>query len=112
MEQMQFSFCCVIFVVWVEESPTLTSFSESPLHLLTMLEAEMLKKVVLHSVATALASSVLPVPVCASQTDMRGTCQEMQDLKFFEVATDLKVISLASITKVYCTEGPTWGAVE
>lgn len=43
--------------------PTLTSFSESPLHLLMMLEAEMLKKVVLHSVATALASSVLPVPV-------------------------------------------------
>lgn len=42
--------------------PTLTSFSESPLHLLMMLEAEMLKKVVLHSVATALASSVFPVP--------------------------------------------------
>ena len=42
--------------------PTLTSFSESPLHLLTMEEAEMLKKVVLHSVATALASIVFPVP--------------------------------------------------
>ena len=41
---------------------TLTSFSESPRHLLTMLDAEMLKKVVLHSVATALASNVLPVP--------------------------------------------------
>ena len=41
---------------------TLTSFSESPLHLLTMLDAEMLKKVVLHSVATAFASNVLPVP--------------------------------------------------
>ena len=41
---------------------TLTSFSESPLHLLTMVDAEMLKKVVLHSVATALASRVLPVP--------------------------------------------------
>ena len=41
---------------------TLTSFSESPLHLLTMVEAEMLKNVVLHSVATALASRVLPVP--------------------------------------------------
>ena len=40
----------------------LTSFSESPLHLLTMEDAEMLKKVVLHSVATALASRVLPVP--------------------------------------------------
>ena len=45
---------------------TLTSFSESPLHLLTMEEAEMLKKVVLHSVATALASMVLPVPVAQS----------------------------------------------
>ena len=41
---------------------TRTSFSESPLHLLTMEEAEMLKKVVLHSVATALASMVFPVP--------------------------------------------------
>ena len=41
---------------------TLTSFSESPRHLLTMLDAEMLKKVVLHSVATAFASNVLPVP--------------------------------------------------
>jgi hypothetical protein len=41
---------------------TFTSFSESPRHLLTMEEAEMLKKVVLHSVATASASIVLPVP--------------------------------------------------
>lgn len=41
---------------------TRTNFSESPLHLLTMEEAEILKKVVLHSVATALASIVLPVP--------------------------------------------------
>jgi hypothetical protein len=43
-------------------SLTLTSFSESPLHLLMMLLALMLKKVVRHSVATALASRVLPVP--------------------------------------------------
>ena len=42
---------------------TLTSFSESPLHLLTIDEAHMLKNVVLHSVATALANIVLPVPV-------------------------------------------------
>lgn len=42
----------------VRQAPTRTSFSESPLHLLMMDEAEMLKKVVLHSVATALASSV------------------------------------------------------
>ena len=42
---------------------TRTNFSESPLHLLTMDEAEMLKKVVLHSVATALANIVLPVPI-------------------------------------------------
>ena len=41
---------------------TLTSFSESPLHLLTMVDAEMLKNVVLHSVATAFASNVFPVP--------------------------------------------------
>lgn len=41
---------------------TLINFSESPLHLDTTLDAEMLKKVVLHSVATALASMVLPVP--------------------------------------------------
>jgi len=41
---------------------TRTSFSESPLHLLTMLDADMLKNVVLHSVATAFASNVLPVP--------------------------------------------------
>jgi hypothetical protein len=36
--------------------------SWSPLHLLTRVEAEMLKKVVRHSVATALASIVFPVP--------------------------------------------------
>ena len=41
---------------------TLTSFSESPRHLLTMDEADMLKNVVLHSVATALARRVFPVP--------------------------------------------------
>lgn len=41
---------------------TRTSFSESPRHLLTMDEAEMLKNVVWHSVATAFASSVFPVP--------------------------------------------------
>lgn len=41
---------------------TLTSFSELPRHLEATDEAEMLKKVVLHSVATALASRVLPVP--------------------------------------------------
>ncbi len=41
---------------------TLTSFSESPRHLLTILDAEMLKNVVLHSVATAFANNVLPVP--------------------------------------------------
>uniref|UniRef100_A0A6B0UBC0 Putative secreted protein n=1 Tax=Ixodes ricinus TaxID=34613 RepID=A0A6B0UBC0_IXORI len=41
---------------------TRTSFSDSPLHLLTSVDAVMLKKVVLHSVATALASIVFPVP--------------------------------------------------
>ena len=42
---------------------TRTSFSESPRHLLTIVDAEMLKNVVLHSVATALARRVLPVPI-------------------------------------------------
>mmetsp|Transcript_58469 Transcript_58469/g.117394 ORF Transcript_58469/g.117394 Transcript_58469/m.117394 type:complete len:491 (-) Transcript_58469:407-1879(-) len=41
---------------------TRTNFSESPRYLLTMLDAEMLKNVVLHSVATAFASMVFPVP--------------------------------------------------
>lgn len=41
---------------------TLISFSESPRHLLTIVDALMLKNVVRHSVATALASIVLPVP--------------------------------------------------
>ena len=41
---------------------TLISFSLSPRHLEMMEEEEMLKKVVPHSVATALASSVFPVP--------------------------------------------------
>lgn len=59
-----FLFVALLIVLCAEWQPTLTSFSESPLHLLTMLEAEMLKKVVLHSVATALASRVFPVPVC------------------------------------------------
>ena len=38
------------------------SFSDSPRHLELRLEDETLKNVVPHSVATALASSVLPVP--------------------------------------------------
>ena len=41
---------------------TRISFSESPRHLETIELAEMLKNVVLHSVATAFASIVLPVP--------------------------------------------------
>lgn len=39
-----------------------TSFSDSPRHLLVKLELETLKNVVPHSVATALAKRVLPVP--------------------------------------------------
>jgi len=39
-----------------------TSFSDSPRHLDDNVAAETLKKVVLHSAATALARSVLPVP--------------------------------------------------
>ena len=41
---------------------SLTSFSDSPRYLEVSVEEETLKKVVPHSVATALASSVLPVP--------------------------------------------------
>jgi len=41
---------------------TLINFSESPLHFDTMLLADMLKNVLLHSVATALANIVFPVP--------------------------------------------------
>lgn len=39
-----------------------TNFSDSPLYLDVRVEEETLKKVVPHSVATALASIVLPVP--------------------------------------------------
>jgi len=39
-----------------------TIFSDSPRYLLPSVEAETLKKVVAHSVATALASMVFPVP--------------------------------------------------
>ena len=52
---------------------TRTNFSESPLHLLTMEEAEMLKKVVRHSVATAFANRVFPVPANNRQ---KGVCLE------------------------------------
>ncbi len=41
---------------------TLTSFSESPRHLLLIIATLTLKNVVPHSVATALANSVFPVP--------------------------------------------------
>jgi hypothetical protein len=40
----------------------LTSFSESPLHLLTKVDADILKNVVWHSEATAFANRVFPVP--------------------------------------------------
>ena len=53
---------CDIININNGEKLTLTNFSESPLHLLTIVEAEMLKNVVLHSVATAFASNVFPVP--------------------------------------------------
>ena len=45
-----------------KEVHTLISFSELPLHLEPTEDADILKKVVLHSVATALARRVLPVP--------------------------------------------------
>ncbi len=48
---------------------TLTNFSLSPRHFETMDDADMLKKVVRHSVATALASMVLPVPHARVSTE-------------------------------------------
>ena len=57
---------------------TRTSFSESPLHLLTMEEAEMLKKVVRHSVATAFANSVFPVP--AGNRQKRARSEEVDQM--------------------------------
>lgn len=50
-----------------------TSFSDSPLYLEVSVDEDTLKKVVLHSVATALASSVLPVP---GGPTMRTPCTE------------------------------------
>ena len=52
---------------------TRTSFSESPRHLLTILDADMLKNVVLHSVATAFASNVLPVPAVIHRVQKKTT---------------------------------------
>ena len=50
------------FTNFIKLEPTLTNFSESPRHLLTILDAEILKNVVSHSVATAFAKRVFPVP--------------------------------------------------
>lgn len=41
---------------------SLTSFSDSPLYLEVSVDEDTLKKVVLHSVATAFANIVFPVP--------------------------------------------------
>lgn len=60
---------------------TRTSFSESPLHLLTMVDADMLKNVVLHSVATALASNVLPVPTKKQNKTKQKSVKEIHFLK-------------------------------
>ena len=46
----------------VKKEITRTNFSESPRHFDVNVEAVTLKNVVPHSVATALASKVLPVP--------------------------------------------------
>ena len=50
---------------------TRTNFSLSPRHFETMDDADMLKKVVRHSVATALASMVLPVPHARVSTERK-----------------------------------------
>jgi hypothetical protein len=52
-----------MIALYLDLNHTLTNFSESPLHLLTIDDADILKNVVSHSVATALANNVLPVPL-------------------------------------------------
>ena len=47
-------------------------FSESPTHLETKEDAEMLKNVALHSLATALANMVLPLPGGPKSSTPRG----------------------------------------
>jgi hypothetical protein len=47
---------------FASKNNALISFSPSPIHLDTKVDAETLKKVLLHSVAIALANIVFPVP--------------------------------------------------
>ena len=51
-----------IFSVLTISKRSLTSFSDSPLYLDVKVEEDTLKKVVPHSVATAFANIVFPVP--------------------------------------------------
>lgn len=52
----------IVMYVHTISNRILTSFSDSPRYLEERVDAETLKKVVPHSVATALARSVFPVP--------------------------------------------------
>ena len=79
-----------------------TNFSESPLHLLTMVEAEMLKNVVLHSVATALASMVLPVPGGPNKRmPFQGSSMPVKRWGYF------RGISTASFSSLFASSNPT-----
>mmetsp|Transcript_90497 Transcript_90497/g.156865 ORF Transcript_90497/g.156865 Transcript_90497/m.156865 type:complete len:257 (-) Transcript_90497:351-1121(-) len=78
------------------------SFSESPLHLDTTVDAEMLKKVVSHSVATALARSVLPVPGGPkSKTPFHGASRPVKNCGYF------KGITTASFSNLLAWSRPT-----
>lgn len=67
---------------------TRINFSESPLHLETTVDAEMLKNVVLHSVATAFANIVFPVPEILSILS--------KNLKIYQADRRAKSPSMAS----------------
>mmetsp|Transcript_70500 Transcript_70500/g.206770 ORF Transcript_70500/g.206770 Transcript_70500/m.206770 type:complete len:216 (-) Transcript_70500:483-1130(-) len=73
---------------------TRISFSESPRHFETTVEAEMLKKVVSHSVATALARSVFPVPGGPKRrTPFQGASRPVKNCGYFRGITTASFIS-------------------
>lgn len=81
---------------------TRTNFSESPLHLETIELAEILKNVVLHSVATALANIVLPVPGGPNnKTPFHGSSKPVKKCGY------LKGIKTASFSNRFACSSPT-----
>mmetsp|Transcript_32491 Transcript_32491/g.85829 ORF Transcript_32491/g.85829 Transcript_32491/m.85829 type:complete len:205 (+) Transcript_32491:596-1210(+) len=81
---------------------TRISFSESPRHFETTVEAEMLKKVVSHSVATALARSVFPVPGGPKRrTPFQGDKMPVKNCGYF------RGITTASFSRALASPRPT-----